>query len=99
MRIPSKPDRTMDSSARDFFEKLLVTPGVSGYEQSVQQVVRDYAESFADEVSTDVHGNVIVTANPGTDLRLMFDGHCDQLGMLVSHIDDSGFLFFQTVGG
>ena len=49
----------MDSSTRDFFEKLLVTPGVSGYEQSVQQVVRDYAESFADEVSTDVHGNVV----------------------------------------
>jgi len=89
----------MNTAARDFFEKLLVTPGVSGYEQSVQQVVRDYAESFADEVSTDVHGSVIAIANPGTELRVMFDGHCDQLGMLVSHIDDSGFLYFQTVGG
>ena len=29
----------------------------------------------------------------------MFDGHCDQLGMVVSHIDESGYLFFQTVGG
>jgi len=89
----------LDSQGREFLDALLVTPGVSGYEQSVQQVVRDYASTFAEEVTTDVHGNVIMTANPGTDLRLMLDGHCDQLGMIVSHIDDAGFLYFQTVGG
>jgi putative aminopeptidase FrvX len=89
----------MDTAARDFFQKLLEAPGVSGYEQSVQRVVRDYVKAFADEVTTDVHGNVIAVANPDAELRLMLDGHCDQLGMLVSYIDASGFLYFQTVGG
>lgn len=89
----------MESSARAFLEALLSTPGVSGYEQAVQQVVRDYVAPFADDVETDLHGNVIATVNPGGTPTLMLDGHCDQLGMLVSHIDDSGYLFFQTVGG
>lgn len=89
----------MDQTARTFLEALLTTPGVSGYEQPVQQVVRDFAGAFADDVATDVHGNVIATVQPGRAVRLMFDGHCDQLGMIVSHVDDKGFLYFQTVGG
>lgn len=89
----------MNEKSKDFLTRLLSTPGVSGYEQSVQQVVRDYAGAFAEEIRTDLHGNVIATANPGGEVRLMLDGHCDQLGMLVSHIDDDGFLYFQTVGG
>ncbi len=89
----------MDSTSRNFLEKLLQTPGVSGYEQPVQKVVREYVESFSDEVSTDVHGNVLAVVNAGAEPRLMLDGHCDQLGMLVSHIDDAGYLYFQTVGG
>ena len=89
----------MNSASMTFLETLLSTPGVSGYEQSVQKVVRDYIGDVADEVRTDLHGNVLATGNPGKGLRLMFDGHCDQLGMVVSHIDDAGFLYFQTVGG
>ena len=89
----------MENSARSFLEALLTTPGVSGYEQAVQGIVRDYVAPFADEVVTDLHGNVIATVNAGGGPTLMFDGHCDQLGMLVSHIDESGYLFFQTVGG
>lgn len=89
----------MNKASKDFLERLLSTPGVSGYEQSVQQVVREYVTDLADEVRTDLHGNVLATANPGTRLRVMFDGHCDQLGMVVSHVDEAGFLYFQTVGG
>ena len=89
----------MESSARSFLDTLLSTPGVSGYEQAVQQIVRDYVSSFADEIDTDLHGNVIATLNSGGAPTLMLDGHCDQLGMIVSHIDETGYLFFQTVGG
>lgn len=89
----------MDANGKEFLNALLTTPGVSGYEQSVQEVVREFAKEFADSVETDLHGNVIATSNADAPLRLMFDGHCDQLGMLVSHIDDAGFLYFQTVGG
>ena len=55
----------MESSARSFLDTLLSTPGVSGYEQAVQQIVRDYVSSFADEIDTDLHGNVIATLNSG----------------------------------
>lgn len=89
----------MEKNARDFLEALLTTPGVSGYEQPVQAVIREYLGSFSDEIRTDAHGNVLATANPDAPLRLMLDAHCDQLGMLISHIDDNGFLYFQTVGG
>ena len=89
----------MLESARSFFESLLNTPGPSGYEQDVQKVVREYASTFADEVSTDVHGNVTIVVNPDATRRLMLAGHCDQIGMIVSHIDDNGFIYAQTIGG
>lgn len=89
----------MESSARTFFDALLTTPGISGYEEPVQAVVRDYVQSFADAVTTDLHGNLVASANLDAGLRVMLAGHCDQLGLLVSHVEDRGFLHFQTVGG
>jgi putative aminopeptidase FrvX len=89
----------VDAESRTFLEDLLSTPGVSGYEQAVQRVVRSYAEGFGAELRTDTHGNVIATFDSTARTCLMFDGHCDQLGMIVSHVDDDGFLYFQTVGG
>ena len=49
----------MDAVARDFFKSILETPSPSGYEQPVQELVRKYVADFADEVRTDLHGNVI----------------------------------------
>lgn len=89
----------MDDRSFDFLKTLLSTPGPSGFEEPVQALVREYVADFADEVTTDLHGNVIACINPGQERRLMFAGHCDQIGMLVSHIDDNGFLYAQTIGG
>jgi tetrahedral aminopeptidase len=89
----------MESAALDFFKTLLATPRPSGYEQRVQDAVRHYASRFADHVTTDVHGNVIVCRQGSSDLRVMLAGHCDQIGMLVTHIDDKGFLYAQPIGG
>jgi endoglucanase len=89
----------MDAAARAFLRTLLETPSPSGYEQTVQEVVREYIGPFADQVTTDLHGNVIACKNPGKPLRVMLAGHCDQIGMLVTHIDDDGFLYAQTIGG
>ena len=49
----------MDPSAKKFFKEILETPSPSGYEQPVQEIVREYVAEFADEVRTDLHGNVI----------------------------------------
>ena len=88
----------MESSARVFFERLLATPGVSGYEQKVQDEVRSYAADFTDSITTDLHGNVVLCKNPDAEVRVMLAGHSDQIGLLVSHIDAAGFLYTQTVG-
>ncbi len=89
----------MESTALKFFKKALETPSPSGYESPLQQIVRDYVADFADEVKTDVHGNVIAVKNPGASLRVMLAGHCDQIGLIVQHIDDEGFLYIQPIGG
>ena len=89
----------MEQTAKQFFADLLNASGVSGYEQPVQRVVREYAKDFADDMTTDLHGNLILSINPEADVRVMLAGHCDQIGMVVSYIDDNGFIYTQTVGG
>lgn len=89
----------MDDSAKQFLRDLLQTPGVSGSEEPVQQVVADYARSFADSIEKDLHGNLILKKNEAAPLRLMYAGHADQIGMIISQIDETGLLYFQTVGG
>ena len=89
----------MEAAAREFLIRLLETPSPSGYERPIQDVVREYVRPFADRVTTDLHGNVIACRNPEAKLRVMFAGHCDQIGMLVTHINDQGFIYAQTIGG
>ena len=89
----------MNEASLQFLKDLLATPSPSGYEQPIQQRVRQYVADLADEVRTDLHGNVIAAKNVQAPVRLMFAGHCDQIGMIVSHIDDDGFLYCQAIGG
>ena len=89
----------MDAKAKEFFVQLVETPGVSGYEQRVQELVRSYARDFVDDIRTDLHGNVILAKNPAAPVRTMLAGHADQIGLIVSSIDDDGYLYTQTVGG
>jgi endoglucanase len=89
----------MDSRPLEFFKKILETPSPSGFEQPVQEIVRNYLSDSADRITTDLHGNVIAVKNPDSTTRLMFAGHADQIGMLVQYIDNEGFLYAQTIGG
>lgn len=89
----------MDAKPLDFLKNLLHSPAPSGYEQPIQKVVREYVGTFADEVKTDLHGNVIASVNPGASRRVMLAGHCDQIGLLVQYIDDDGFLWANLIGG
>ena len=89
----------MEDKALQFFKTALETPSPSGYESPIQEVVRQYVADFADDVRTDVHGNVIVARNPDADFRIMLAGHCDQIGLIVQHVDDNGFVYVQQIGG
>jgi endoglucanase len=89
----------MNSASFDFLRRLLETPSPSGFEQPVQRLVGEYVSDCADEIRTDVHGNLIAVRNPGAPLRLMLAGHCDQIGMLVQHIDPEGYIYPIPIGG
>jgi endoglucanase len=89
----------MDPSALTFFKKVLETPSPSGYETPLQQVVREYVGPFSDQVSTDVHGNVMAVRNPGARRRVMLAGHCDQIGLIVQYVDTDGYVYVQGIGG
>lgn len=82
-----------------FLKDLLSTPGTSGYEQEIQAVIRRFVEPFAESVRTDVHGNVIAGINESGTPRILLDAHCDQIGLIVRHIDEDGFLRVNPIGG
>lgn len=89
----------MEAKPLEFFESVLEMPSPSGYEGPVRKLVADYLRDVADETRIDVHGNLIAVKNAGAPMRLMLAGHCDQIGMIVQHIDDDGFLYVQPIGG
>src|SRR5476649_1346190 len=89
----------MHDASFAFLKTLLQTPSPSGYEQRIQEVVRTWARPFADELRTDLHGNVIAALNPTGSPRIMLAGHCDQLALMVEHIGGEGFLYVQPMGG
>jgi endoglucanase len=94
----------MDDQSLTFLKTLVETPSPSGFERPIQDVVRNWAGPIADDVRTDRHGNVIAArfptggANAG-QLKVMLAGHCDQIGLMIEHIDDHGYLYVQPIGG
>jgi tetrahedral aminopeptidase len=89
----------MKAEAKEFLFDLLRAPGPSGFEQPIQRVVRKWMEPVADLIEIDLHGNVIVALNPDAERRVMLAGHCDQIGFMVKHITEKGFIYVTPVGG
>src|SRR5215212_2837845 len=80
-------------------KRLIETPGVSGREELQREIAREELGSLTDEVSTDALGSVIGRKKGSDDARVMIAAHTDEIGYLVKHIDDKGFLRLQTLGG
>jgi endoglucanase len=89
----------METEALGFLRDLIDAPSPSGFEAHAQEVVRGRMRAFTDDVETDVHGNVIGRLNRGAPFRVMLAGHCDEIGFLVQHVSDDGYLYVQPVGG
>ena len=81
-----------------FLKKMLSIPGPSGDEMQAGRLWRQEAESFADKVYADVRGNSIAVLEGGTP-RVLLAGHIDEIGIMISHIDDDGYLWFHPIGG
>lgn len=89
----------MRKESHAFLKSLLATPSPSGCEEAIQQVCRDYAKSFADEIYKDVHGNQYHVINKDAPVRIMFAGHVDEISLMVNTITSDGFITFVPVGG
>lgn len=81
-----------------FLRQLLSTPAPAGDEQAAARIWREEARAFADDVYTDVTGNSYALLR-GDGPRVLLAGHIDEIGLMISFIDDSGFLFFDIIGG
>ena len=89
----------------DLLKKLCETPGISGYEERIQKVIREELEKVTDEVKVDKLGNVIgikkakKTSDKASPKKVMIAAHMDEIGFMVRFIDKEGFLRFVPVGG
>ncbi len=83
---------------RELLKKLTEVYGPSGNEEIIREVIRQEMESFVDEIRIDALGNLIAIRK-GSGKKVMLAAHMDQIGFMVTHIDDKGFLRFTRVGG
>jgi putative aminopeptidase FrvX len=88
----------MNDHSLEFLKHLLSTPGPSGDEAAPARVWREEAATFADSVRADVRGSAFAVLDGGAP-RVLLAGHIDEIGLMISYIDDDGFLSFQGIGG
>jgi len=89
----------MQDTSFEFLKRLLDAPGPSGFEVAPARIWRAEAERFSDRVDVDVAGNSSATLNPGGTPHVMLAGHIDEIGLMVTHVDDDGFLYCDGIGG
>lgn len=81
-------------------KELTDAKGIAGNEREVREVMQKYIEPFAEEVTTDGLGSLIAKKTGAANgPKIMVAGHLDEVGFMVTRIDDKGFIRFQTVGG
>ncbi|MDG1148190.1 MAG: M42 family metallopeptidase [Crocinitomicaceae bacterium] len=83
----------------ELLNKICTTPGAPGFEQKVRELVIREVKDFVDEVEVDNMGNVYAIKRGTGDKRVMIGAHMDEIGFIVTHIDDNGFIRFHTLGG
>ena len=88
----------LSDSSISFLKTLLDSPGPSGFESHPARVWREEAKEFA-AVSNDVAGNSTALVNPDGAPTIMLAGHIDEIGVIVNHIDDDGYVYIGPIGG
>jgi endoglucanase len=91
----------MDQRYYDLLKEMSQTPSPSGFEQPIQRVIRRVQTGIADDVKTDVMGNVICRLDGQGENRpkVMLAGHCDEIGFMIKYVDEEGFIYFAPIGG
>jgi len=89
----------MNNQEIDILLDLLQTPSPSGNESAIINKVESYLADYVDEISRDTYGNLIAIKRGMSNKKLMLVAHADEVGMMVTYIDNDGFLSFQEIGG
>jgi endoglucanase len=85
---------------KDLIKKLTEAYGPSGSEETIREIIRNEVEPLADNVRVDALGNLIAyKKGSGGGKRVMLAAHMDEIGLIVSYVDEKGFLRVQTIGG
>ena len=84
---------------KKFLYTLLDNMSVSGHEIPLQKKVMEEMAPYCDRIDTDCTGNVISILNPDAPFKVMLAGHIDEIGLIVTHILDSGLLKVEKAGG
>lgn len=87
---------------KKLLQQLTETFGPSGYEANIRALVRAEVEPLADEIKVDALGNLIVRKKPSRQSvdtkKIMIAAHMDEIGLIVSHVDQKGFVRFSPLG-
>lgn len=79
--------------------QICKTPGAPGFENKVRELVMEEIKPYVDEVEVDNLGNVYAIKRGTSNKKVMVGAHMDEIGFMVTHIDDQGFIRFHTLGG
>lgn len=90
----------LDKESQSFLEELLITPSPTGYEAGGQKVWKEYIQQYSDRVESDTYGSSIAKLETNADVvTIMLEAHADEIGMVVQHISDEGFITLNKLGG
>lgn len=90
----------MEITKENILKDLLMTPSPSGSEQPIIKKMAMFLKDYIDELTIDNYGNLIALKyGANSNKKLMLAAHADEVGMMVTHIDNNGFLSFQEIGG
>lgn len=89
-------DNPLDYS---LLKRLSQACGPSGSEQEVAEIIAEVVRPYCDDVRQDALGNLLAIRKGTSGKRIMVAAHMDEIGLMVTHIDEQGFLRFTTIGG
>jgi len=84
---------------KDILKNLMAVPSLSGRESAIADLIEKEIRPFADKIYRDPMGNLIAVKRGKSDKKLMLAAHMDEIGFLVTHIQDNGYIRFSNLGG
>ena len=85
-------------AVKNVLKKFIDVPGISGSEENIRDLIKKELKKDVDKIYEDKVGNIIFHKGEG-DFKVLLTAHMDEVGLVISFIDDKGFIKFDTVGG